>query len=177
MRWLACICATLGLILALTACSKPPVVTDGLTLGALFPEVDLITLEGEAVPWHHYQGKLVVLNIWATWCEPCRREMPNLQSLSDSLDSERFAVIGLAVEDDPHVVREFLIDKGVSFTSYLDAGQKIATQTLGIALFPYTLLIAQDGTVIQRVPGPREWQLPEVKALLERAYEGDYSGL
>lgn len=166
------------LAMFLAACdSPPPPLMDHLNYDRPFPALQLTSLDGGAATLADYRGKLVVLNIWATWCEPCRRELPNLQALSDSLDPARFAVIGLAEDDDPHLVREYMNDKGVRFPSYFDPGRALATNVLGVQVFPYTLLIAPDGSFIERVPGPREWQQPEVRARLERAFHGDYAAL
>ncbi len=171
--------AALGVfVLALLGCSRPePVVTDSLVVGEPFPDIQLTDFAGRQARLSDYRGKLVVLNLWATWCEPCRREMPALQALSDALDPEKFAVLGLSVDEDDHLVREFLLDRGVRFGNYLDQGGAIASRELGIQLYPYTVLISPDGRFIQRVPGAREWHREEVVALLERAFEGDYSGL
>lgn len=167
-----------ALVLLLVGCdSAPSSLTDHLVYDQPVPALQLTSLENGSTPLAMYRGKLVILNIWATWCEPCRRELPNLQSLSETLDPARFAVVGLAEDDDPHLVREYLNDKEVSFPNYLDPGRALATNTLGVQVFPYTLLIAPDGTFIERVPGPREWQQPEVRQRLERAYRGDYSAI
>ena len=87
------------------------------------------------------------------------------------------AVQRLAEDDDPHIVREYMLDKQIEFVSFIDPAREISTELLGIKLFPYTLLIAPDGRFIQRFPGPREWHREEVLELLEQAYNGDYSGL
>lgn len=164
--------------IGLSACSQTESLTDKLTVGEPFPEIDLPRLDGAAPnSVSDYRGKLVVLNLWATWCEPCRREMPNLQQLSDRLDDQRFAVLGMAQDEDDHLVREYLIDTGVSFAEHIDAAGAISTEKLGVQLFPYTLLIAPDGQFIQRITGPREWQRDEVVELLEKAYSGDYAAL
>ena len=164
-------------LFALQGCSEPEPLTDKLIVGGAFPEIVMQQLDGARVPITQYRGKLVVLNAWATWCEPCRREMPNLQQLNDALDPKRFAVIGLAQDEDDHLVREYLLDQKVTFTSYIDPAGEIATDQLGIQIFPYTLLIGPDGRLIQRIVGPREWQRQEVIDLLEKAYAGDYSAL
>jgi len=164
-------------LFVLQGCSESESLSDNLVVGAAFPDIAMQQLDGGKVSINHYRGKLLVLNAWATWCEPCRREMPNLQQLSDALDPERFAVIGLAQDEDDHLVREYLLDQNVTFTSYIDPAGSIATNQLGIQIFPYTLLIAPDGRFIQRISGPREWQRQEVIDLLEKAYAGDYSAL
>ena len=169
--------ATLVLIVGLAACSQPAPPTDRLVAGEPFPDIVLTGLDGSISHLSDYRGKLVVLNLWATWCEPCRRELPNLQQLSSSLDPQRVVVVGMAGDDDARLVGEYLRDKGVTFPNYIDKGQQISRQQLGVQLFPYTLLIAPDGHFIQRFAGPREWQRTEVIELLRRAFEGDYSGL
>jgi thiol-disulfide isomerase/thioredoxin len=169
--------AWLGLVVLLLGCSQSEPLSDNLTSGQPMPAFVLQGLNGEQSSLDAYRGKLVVLNVWATWCEPCRREMPNLQQLSDTLDPQRFVVLGLAEDDDPHVVREYLLDKQIGFVSFIDPGREISTELLGIQIFPYTLLIAPDGSFVQRFPGPREWHREEVVKLLEKAYNGDYSDL
>ncbi len=164
-------------LFAFQGCGEPDLLTDNLVVGAAFPEIVMRELDGGTVSIKQYRGRLVVLNAWATWCEPCRREMPNLQQLSDALDPERFAVIGLAQDEDDHLVREYLLDQNVTFTSYIDPAGVVATDLLGIQVFPYTLIIAPDGRFIQRIGGAREWQRQEVIELLEKAYAGDYSAL
>ncbi len=164
-------------VVGLVACSQPTTPTDQLRLGQLLPDVSLVKLDGSSARLSDYRGKLVVLNLWATWCEPCRREMPNLQALSDALDPQRFAVVGVAADEDEHLVREYLLDKQVIFPNYIDQTQQVSREQLGVLIFPYTLLISPDGRLIQRFAGPREWQRSDVIELLGRAYHGDYSGL
>jgi thiol-disulfide isomerase/thioredoxin len=171
------LCCFYLVIAGLAACSQPAPPTDRLVVGEPLPDIVLTTLDGGVAHLSDYHGKLVVLNLWATWCEPCRREMPNLQQLSNSLDPQRFVVVGVAADEDAHLVREYLRDKSVTFPNHIDAGQQISRQQLGVQLFPYTLLIAPDGRFIQRFAGPREWQREEVVKLLSQAFEGDYSGL
>jgi peroxiredoxin len=169
---------TLLSALLLLGCSDQEPLTDNLEIGKPMPEIKLQRLDGgEPDALSDYRGKLVVLNLWATWCEPCRREMPNLQKLSQTLDKDKFAVIGMSQDKEDYLAREYLIDKKVDFAEYIDPGGAITMGKLGITLFPYTLLIAPDGRLIQRITGPRQWQRQEVVDLLERVYKGDYSGL
>lgn len=178
MRRVPAAAAILLSALALLGCSDQAPISDKLEIGAPLPAIELQRLDGApADALRDYRGKLVVLNLWATWCEPCRREMPNLQRLSETLDGARFAVIGLAQDEDDHLVREYLIDKDVDFAQHIDRGGQLTQQRLGVRVFPYTLLIAPDGRLIQRITGPREWQREEVVRLLERVYAGDYAAL
>ncbi len=159
-----CLCA----FLFLSGCDREPEYTDYLTLGQSVPDIPLIDLDGGQHQLSDYRGRIIVLNVWGTWCAACRFELPSLQALSDSLPSDRFVVIGLAADSDEHVVREFLIDKQVTFTSYMDAGEHVVIrQMLGVPIFPYTFVIDADGKLLQRIAGPREWDSAEWRETLQ----------
>ena len=113
-----------------------------------------------------FVGKVLVLNVWATWCAPCRRELPSLQRLSDQLDPQRFAVVGMSVDADDHVVREFLIERKVTFTNLQDADMRVARDVLGVRVYPSTYLISADGVVQRVVVGSREWDSTEWQNLI-----------
>jgi peroxiredoxin len=165
--------------LLLSACDKPPkpspsAVTESapLTLkeGKSFPAVTLKTLSGESVPLQSFQGKLLILNIWATWCSPCRREMPGLERLSKTLDPQRFAVLGLSTDGDELLATEFLSSNHISFPNYFDRNGQLAKQ-MGMDAYPETFLIGQDGTLIKRVLGEQDWSNPAMIQVLEDAYK------
>ncbi len=142
--------------------------------GESLAELLLPGLDRDDLTISQLQGKVVVLNIWATWCPPCRRELPSLQRLAEQLDSERFAVLGLSVDDDKHHPREYLIDRKIQLTSYIDLDMSIAGK-LGAQVFPDTYLIGVDGQLLMNIEGEREWDSPQVIAALEAAYRGDYA--
>ena len=142
------------LTLLAVGCSQeiPP---DRLKEGTPFPPVVFETLDGLPVPLAGYRGKVVVLNVWATWCRSCRKELPSLDGLRKQLDHRRFAVIGLSVDDDPHRVREYLIERSVKLTSYIDRDMNIARQSLGITVYPDTFVIDPGGVLVRRFVGER----------------------
>jgi len=111
-------------------------------------------------------GKTLLINFWATWCAPCRNEMPDLQRLSDSLDRDRFAVIGISIDEDSNLVREFLLEYGIRFANYQDREQRLATGLLGIQALPATFIVAADGAILSRVTGERAWDKAIFEALL-----------
>jgi len=112
--------------------------------------------------------KTVIVNVWATWCAPCRAEMPSLQRLRDRLDPARFELIGLSVDKDPDFVREFLRDVGITYTNYVDSGQRIAGAVLDVRSFPQTLVIEPGGAVVARFVGAREWDDPAIMDQIAR---------
>ena len=107
--------ATLGLL----ACGEPPA-PPGPRVGETFPALDLPALDGPPLNLGDYRGRVLVLNVWATWCAPCREEMPSLQRLSERFPSGRFAVVGLTVDEDTNLAREFLLKYGIRFPSASD---------------------------------------------------------
>jgi len=158
----------LCVVLALTACSGPVQLAEGQK----FPEFVLTRLEGGGTSPQAYRGKLLVLNVWATWCHPCRQEMPSLERLAHAVDPERMAVIGMAVDDDKRLVQEFVLQHQVTFPIFIDTDMRVANRILGINAFPATFLIAPDGKLVGQISGEREWDSPAMMRLLEDAYRG-----
>jgi thiol-disulfide isomerase/thioredoxin len=161
---------------ALAACSDPPP-PDRLVDGQPFPPLTLEGLDGDRLPVSALRGKLVVLNVWATWCPPCRHELPSLQRLSGTLDKRRFAVMGLSLDQDPVPVREYLHDRRVTYPNFIDKSLAIAERILDMKAYPDTLFIAPDGTFMGRIVGATRWDDPRVVSALEAAYHGDAAAL
>lgn len=154
---------------ALAGCQKAVPSNPQVTEGAAFPSVRLATGTGEYVEVETLRGRMVVLNVWATWCSPCRKEMPALERLSRELDPRRFAVIGLSTDRDRWLAEEFLLKNGITFSNFFDPDGRIA-QRLQLKIYPETFLIAPDGILIRRVPGLREWDSAEIIAELEESH-------
>ncbi|WP_455209152.1 TlpA family protein disulfide reductase [Kaarinaea lacus] len=125
--------------------------------GQVIQELHVQDLRGQDVKLSLATGKVLILNVWATWCGPCRHEMPSLDRLSQKLDRNRFIVAGLSVDTDDHVVREFLIERKVSFINYMDPAMTVANEEFGIRAFPSTFVFAPDGRLLEVIEGWREW--------------------
>src|SRR3569623_3431378 len=135
----------MALLLAATSgCAQHTAPTDHLETGQPFPVLNVSDLDGQAAVRAAERGKLVVLNVWATWGAACRKELPSLQRLSCDLDPRRFAGIGLSLDNDAHDVREYLIDKGVTYANFMDPAMHVADQVLGVKVYPYTFFIGPD---------------------------------
>lgn len=164
-------------LLFLTACHQGPP-ADGLTEGRLFPALTLSDFKGQTtVSTDSYRGRLVVLNVWATWCPPCRKELPSLERLHQSLDAGRFAVVGMSIDNDADIAQEYLLEHAITFPSYFDAGGGTARGVLGIRAYPDTFIISPTGVLLRKITGEREWDDPRVVATLEAAFAGDASAL
>ncbi len=153
-------------LLCLSACDAPQSLQTQLVAGARFPALQLTNLKGEPVSTAQFAGKVLVLNVWATWCAPCRRELPSLQRLSEQLDPQKFVVLGMSVDADDHVVREFLIERKVTFTNWQDADMRVARDMLGVRAYPSTYLVAADGIVRRIVGGAQPWDNAEWQTLI-----------
>ncbi|MFQ5488355.1 MAG: redoxin domain-containing protein [Gammaproteobacteria bacterium] len=163
-------------LLFTAACGQAPP-PDRLTEGGAFPPVLLPHFDGGHTALNDYRGKLVILNIWATWCAPCRAELPSLDRLAARLDPDRFVVIGLSVDSEKDIAREFLRERRIRFSNYIDLDQQISRDILDIRVYPDTFLIGPQGRLLRRIVGERRWDEAPVAALLERALGGDYSAL
>ncbi|MFW5654492.1 MAG: TlpA family protein disulfide reductase [Roseicyclus sp.] len=120
-----------------------------------------------------YEGRMVVLNFWATWCAPCREEMPSLQNLHDALAGEDFAVVTLATGfNQPQAIRRFFDETGVKdLTQYRDINQQIARE-MGVFGLPITVILDAEGREIARLRGDAHWDSPEAMAVVETLLSG-----
>jgi thiol-disulfide isomerase/thioredoxin len=115
-----------------------------------------------------FRGKVVLLNIWATWCGPCRREMPSLDRLQAALGGSDFQVLPLSIDRaGVAVVRKFYADVGLkNLPIYIDTAGK-ATRELATVGVPATLLIDREGREVGRLVGPAEWDEPAIVSFLK----------
>jgi thiol-disulfide isomerase/thioredoxin len=117
-----------------------------------------------------WRGKVVLLNLWATWCVPCRKEMPGLDRLQQELGSDKFEVVAISVDrKGVPGARKFLDDIKVGkLAVYVDTTLRTTSQ-LGAVGLPATLLIDADGREIGRLLGPAEWDSEDAKRLIRAA--------
>lgn len=167
-------CRLLGVIalfVFLGACGKPSS-PFAIAEDKPFPELVLTGLDGTQTSIRAFHGKLLVFNVWASWCPPCRKEMPSLEQLSKIADSGgRIAVAGMSVDGDAAVAREFLAQNGITFRNFIDPDKEIAN-ALGVRAYPETFLIAPDGKLVRKIMGEQDWSSPAMLQVLEDARQG-----
>lgn len=131
------------------------------------PQIQFLDKEGRNLTLANFRGKVVLLNIWATWCGPCRKEMPTLDRLQAKLGGPDFEVIALSIDRGGfEAITKFFAEVGVqNLTMYLDSTASAAA-TLGAVGLPATLLIDRDGREIGRLIGPAEWDSAEMVAFI-----------
>jgi thiol-disulfide isomerase/thioredoxin len=132
------------------------------------PKVVFRNGDGRQTSLAEFHGKTVLLNVWATWCGPCRREMPTLDRLQGILGGADFEVLALSIDRaGPEAVREFYRKIGIKNLSlYVDSSGK-ASGALGVVGIPATLLVDPNGKEIGRLVGPADWDTPEMVAYLK----------
>ena len=123
--------------------------------------------DGRVLGLADFRGKVILLNLWATWCAPCRREMPAIDRLQARLGGKDFQVVALSMDRAGVAkVGEFFADLGIErLTPYVDPTTR-AGRALGAFGLPTTLLIDRTGRELGRLVGPAEWDAPEAAALL-----------
>jgi len=137
------------------------------------PAISLADTNGHSVELSELRGKLVLVNLWATWCEPCLREMPSLERLQSRL-GERIAV--LAVSEDRggnKTVEPFIAKLGLkSVKIYIDPKSEVG-HAFGARGLPTSFLIDREGKVLGRVEGAAEWDSPKILGVLEPLLSGN----
>ena len=117
-----------------------------------------------------WKGKVVLLNVWATWCAPCRKEMPALDQLKSDLGGPAFDVLAISTDrGGPDKAAAFFDENKVTKLEVLNDNKAAFAQALRVIGMPTTLLIDKEGREIGRLIGPAEWASPEGKALIGAA--------
>lgn len=136
--------------------------------GTTAASFELLSLDGGRLRSQDLAGKVVLLNFWATWCGPCKEEMPSLARLRERLDPNAFAVVTMTTDGQAEAIRQFLAQLGVTLPVLFDEQQDVSRAFMVRGL-PTTVLIAADGTVLARAVGPREWDSEAAITLMRQA--------
>ena len=132
------------------------------------PDVSFLNADGKPMTLADFKGRTVLLNLWATWCAPCRKEMPDLDKLQKELGSAMFEVVAVSVDrQGVDAARKFLDSiKIENLKFYIDPTARAAS-TLRAVGMPTTILIDKEGREIGRLVGPAEWHSADAKRLVE----------
>lgn len=127
----------------------------GETASKKAPEFALQDINGKTVRLSDYSGKVIILNFFATWCPPCKEEIPDFIELVNTTDKERFVIIGISVEKgDEGTVRKFAAAKKINYTVLVDDG--FVSKTYGpISSIPTTFIIDRNGNITEKIVGSR----------------------
>ncbi|MCM2563011.1 TlpA family protein disulfide reductase [Lutimaribacter sp. EGI FJ00015] len=131
------------------------------------PAIAFDSESGEEAQLSDYNGKLVVVNFWATWCAPCRKEMPMLDALQDELGGDNFEVVTIATgRNAPQAMKAFFDEVGVKHLPlHRDANSALA-RGMGVLGLPVTLILSPEGGELARLTGDADWSSDSAKAIL-----------
>ncbi len=137
--------------------------------GARAADFHLESLDGKTISLDQFEGKVVFLNVWATWCEPCREEMPSMQTLYDEFKANKDFVM-LAVSQDEKgrsAVAPYVAKNGYQFTILLDPANKVGDE-YDVSGVPETFIIDRKGRIVAHHMGAFDWSRPDVKDALQQ---------
>ena len=129
-------------------------------------DFSLPTLTGENQSLSDLKGKVVFLNFWATWCGPCRAEMPSMEALHISYREKGFEILAVNSGENQAQVLAFMTGNQLSFPVALDMDGKVSI-TYGVQAIPTSFLIDREGKIIARLVGSHNWDTPKIRAALE----------
>lgn len=124
--------------------------------GGATPPLALTDLAGNAHALEQYRGKVVLVNFWATWCEPCRDEMPSMDRLRHEMAGQPFVILAVNVDEPEQRIRNFLQRLPVGFDVLLDPGMR-ATKVWNARILPASFLLGRDGRIRYSVRGDLDW--------------------
>jgi thiol-disulfide isomerase/thioredoxin len=160
--------AAVFLCAAPTAAAEPPQTLTALAVIKIAPDITLDIVDGVKLNLSDLRGKVVVVNFWASWCTPCRREMPSLERLQGLMKGERFEIVAVNAGEDEDEIAEFRgdIKPALTFRLALDRNA-YAMRAFSVAGLPTTYVIDRRGQVVYRAVGGRLFDDPEIVGLLK----------
>jgi len=134
--------------------------------------INLKDMNGKNISLSDYNGKIVFLNFWTTWCPTCRIEMPSMEKLHQKLKNKDFAMLTINLQESASQVKAFFKEFKLTFTALLDSNGEVGA-SFGIRAIPTTYILDKTGRIIGRVNGPREWDSKAAIALFENLIDND----
>lgn len=142
-----------------------PVPAVATATAAAYPDVPLLTLDGQPTNLQALRGKTVFFNIWATWCPPCVAELPGIQALYEKVDKQKVAFVLVSFDRNPKKAQAFIRRKGYTVPVYFPAAP--LPPAFDSQAIPTTLILGPDGRIVTRHEGMADYDSPKVKAYLE----------
>ena len=136
--------------------------TRQIQVGFPAPNFSFPDLQGQQVSLFAHRGKVVLVNIWATWCPPCRQEMPSMQKLYERFKGENFEILAVSVDSTGReAVAPFMRQMNLTFPALLDPKEDIGP-LYGLTGVPESFIIDKKGIVVEKIIGPIDWATPKV---------------
>jgi len=138
-------------------------------IGDTVREATLQGLNGPPRNLSEFHGRPLIINLWASWCGPCRDEMASLERLAWLEPARHFSIIGISTDDDPARAKEWLKASNATINQFIDTRLQVENM-LGATRIPLTVLVDPDGRVLDKVYGAREWDSPESLQLIRTVF-------
>lgn len=161
---------TFALVLLTSTVSAAPQTSDGgVQVGQLLPNATMAGLNSPPRTLAAYRGKPLIINVWASWCAPCRAEAASLERFAWSEAGQPYVVIGISTDDERTAALKWLQQSNATLNHFIDANV-VLENLLGATRIPLTVLVDAGGRVVEKVHGAREWDSAESVQLIQRAF-------
>jgi thiol-disulfide isomerase/thioredoxin len=161
----------LGIFLAATLSVTAYAGTPGeVEIGSYLREAQLQGLFGKTKRFSDYKGKPLIINVWASWCGPCRDEMGSLQRLAQRYNGKQFNIIGISTDDDHKAAAAFIRESKVTFENFIDSNVFLENM-LGANTIPLTILVDAQGRVLEKARGAYEWDSQEIVDAIGKVFQ------
>src|ERR1700737_3337979 len=138
-------------------------------IGQTLPNATLRGLNGPAQTLANFRGRPLIINVWASWCGPCREEMASLERLAWREEGRDFAIIGISTDDYPEAALRLLKLSNATITHFIDTRME-REHMLGASRLPLTVLVSAEGRVVEKVYGARQWDSADALRLIDHAF-------
>jgi thiol-disulfide isomerase/thioredoxin len=140
-----------------------------VNIGETVRDATIQGLNGPSRKLSEFHGRPLIINLWASWCEPCREEMASLDRLAWLETGRHFSIIGISTDDDAEQARKWLKDSNATINQFVDSHLQMENM-LGASRIPLTVLVDANGRVVDKIYGAREWDSPESLQLIRKAF-------
>ena len=158
------------MVLALSACSNTESGKNSSVakVNSPAPPFSVLSIsDGSALKLSDLTGKVVLLNFWASWCPPCREEIPSMMKLNITMTGKPFQMVAVSVDEGGKpAIESFFKESGFMLPTYLDPGAK-AARSYGVTGVPETFIVDKQGLIVKKIIGGADWNSPEVVSYLE----------
>ncbi len=146
-----------------------PVQPVPVAVGAALPDITLNGLNGPGRSLKSFAGRRLIINVWASWCGPCRAEAASLERFAWTERGLKYTIIGISTDDDRQAAEHWLKQSNATLSHFIDH-ELTWERLLGASTIPLTVLVDERGRVVSHVRGARAWDTPESTTLIERAF-------
>ncbi|MBI5658084.1 MAG: TlpA family protein disulfide reductase [Nitrosomonadales bacterium] len=165
MKAIILFCILLAGIPATAAAGTPGEVE----VGGYLREATLNGFSGKPRKFSDFRGRPLIINVWASWCSPCRAEMGSLEQLARRFGGRQFNIIGISTDDDGYAAAAFIKKSKITFENFLDS-KVFLENMLGANTIPLTVLVDAKGRVLLKVRGNHQWDSPEYLDLIGKTF-------